>query len=262
MKYIYFITLLILASAALGSAQLDGLSSTCQNTLTQFLGDKNINNCFPFSAITPLATTTTIPDQNTLKTAADAICAKPKCSDNLVSTTLNQFKTSCQTDISNNQTLAQLVNVALSLYSPMRDSICYKNSTGGYCFIESEAAAEQILQSAPKGQNPAFTFAGAQKNQVCTPCNKAIFNTFFNYQNVNPSAFSDVQNATGKNINDVKGAIEGKCGQNFIDGKVGDSTEDPQKFQTESANQKSSAASLVANPVNFVVLVGSLLAML
>jgi len=247
----------------LGSAQFGGnLSAGCKDKLTQLLGDKDINKCFPFGSIAPLAASNSIPDQNTSKAAADAICSAPKCSDDLVSKTLNDVKTSCQQDISNKNSLALLVDVALSFYSPTRDSLCYKNSTDGYCFIESQAAVQQILQSAPKGQDPAITLAGAPKEEVCTPCNKAIFNTYFNYQNTNPNAFSDIQQTTGKDINDVKGAITGKCGKNFLDGKVGDSKEDPQKFQSESANQKSDAVSLITNRMSFVVLVGSILAML
>ncbi|CAB4397092.1 unnamed protein product [Rhizophagus irregularis] len=259
----YFITLLVLASATLGSAQFGGnLSDGCKNEMTKLLGDKDINKCFPFASVAPLASSTSIPDQNTLKSAADAICGAPKCSDDLVAKTLNEVKTACQQDISNKNPLALLVNAALSLYSPTRDSICYKNSTDGYCFIESQAAAQQILQSAPKGQDPAITLAGASKDVVCTPCNKAIFNTYFNYQNTNPNAFSDIQQVTDKDINTAKSALQGKCGKNFIDGNVGDSKEDPQKFQSESANQKSDAASLIANRMSLVVLVGSILAAL
>jgi hypothetical protein len=217
MKYIYFITLLILASATLGSAQFGGnLSDGCKNQLTKMLGDQEINKCFPFGSVAPLASSSSIPDQNTLKTAADAICSAPKCSDDLVSKTLNEVKTSCQEDIKNKVPLAQLVNVALSLYSPTRDSMCFKNSTDGYCFIESKAAVEQILQSAPKGQDPAITFAGAPKDEVCTPCNKAIFNTYLNYQSTNPNAFSDIQQVTEKDINNAKNAISGKCGKDFL----------------------------------------------
>jgi len=262
MKYIYFISLLILASATLGLAQFDSLSTGCRDKMTQLLGDKDINNCFPFTAVAPLATSNSIPNQATLKNAADAICEAPKCSDDLVAKTLNEVKTSCQEDIAEKRPLASLVNAALSLYSPTRDSICYKNSTDGYCFIESQAAAQQVFQSAPRGQDPAITLAGAPKDVVCTPCNKAIFNTYFNYQNTNPNAFSDIQQVTDKDINTAKNALQGKCGKNFIDGNVGNSKEDPEKFQAESANQKSDAASLIANRMSFVVLVGSILAAL
>jgi len=262
MKYTYFITFLTLASATLSLAQFDGLSDGCKNKMTQLLGDKDINNCFPFTAVAPLASSTSIPDQTTLKNAADAICGAPKCSDDLVSKTLNDVKTSCQEDINKKNTLVSLVNTALSLYSPTRDSICFKNSTDGYCFIESQAAAQQVLQSAPKGQDPAITLGGAPKETICTPCNKAIFNSYFNYQNTNPNAFSDIQQVNEKDINTAKNVLQGKCGKNFIDGDVGNSKEDPQKFQTESANQKSDATSLIANRMSLVVLVGLILAML
>jgi len=245
----------------LGSAQLSGnLSPGCESALTKLLGDKDINACFPFGAVTSLATSGQVPDQTTLKNAADAICADPKCSDALISQTQSTVKAACQADITANVTIAQLVDVAVTLYSPTRDSICFKNSTGGYCFIESYATTEQILQSAPANQNPALTFAGAPKEAICTPCNKAILNTYINFQNANPNAFADIPQITNQDITDGKNALTGKCGQDFLNGQIGDSTESPANFQTSS--QKSDAKSLIANRMSFVVLVGSLLATL
>ncbi|RIA91274.1 hypothetical protein C1645_875601 [Glomus cerebriforme] len=261
MKYIYFITLLVLASATFGSAQFDNISDGCKNKLTALLGDQNINACFPFTAITPLVSNTgSMPSQDALKKAADAICGLPKCSDSLVSQTQTDVKSACQADITAKNPIATLVDVVLTLYSPTRDSICFKNSTGGYCFIESQAATQQVLQSAPKGQDPTLTFAGAPKEAVCTPCNKAIVNTYLNFQKTNPNAFSDIKEITPQDIDNAKSALTGKCGPNFIDGQVGDSTESLDKFQSQSANQKSDAMYLIANRMSFVALVGTILA--
>uniref|UniRef100_A0A1D1XCL0 Elongation factor 4 n=1 Tax=Anthurium amnicola TaxID=1678845 RepID=A0A1D1XCL0_9ARAE len=265
MKYIYFITLLVLASVTLSSAQIDfgSLTDNCKNQLTQMLGNKDLNACFPFGTAATLFTSKGIPSDDALKSTADAICGAPKCSDSLVSKTMDNITSACQSDLNDPKSIASVVYIAVDLYSPTRDSVCFKNSTGGYCFIESQAAAQQILQSAPKGQNVALTFGGAPKNQVCTPCNKAIFNTYFNYQKSNPDAFTKIRNVTTQNIDDARDALSGKCGQNFLDGKTGDSTEDPAKFQsTLSSNQKSGATSLIANSMGYVVLVGVVLAML
>lgn len=267
MKYIYFIALLILASAYLGSAQLpngSNLSDGCTSALTKIFGDKDVNACFPFSAVIPLATSkNSIPDSNTLKTAADSICAAPKCSDSLISKTQADFKAACQQDLNNKNPTATLIGSLIPLYSPTRDSVCFKNSTGGYCFIESLTTAEKIYQSNPN-QDPVLTFAGAPKEVVCTPCNKAIVNTYFNFQKTNPDAFTGIPNASNKNIDTAKNALEGKCGANFLDGQIGNSEESPTKFQDDNKiNSKSSdAISLIANRWSFVALLGTILATL
>jgi hypothetical protein len=217
MKYIYFITLLILVSATGGLAQLEnsGLSDSCQSTLTKLLGDKDINACFPFTSVAPLATTNK-PNPDALKTAADKICGLPKCSDDLVTKTQNDIKAGCQQDLDKDNDIAKLIYYTVILYSPTRDSICFKNSTGGYCFIESLEALQQVYESAPKGQDPAMTFAGAPKEVVCTPCNKQIVNTYLNFQKSNPQAFAEIKEIKEKDLDTAKNALSGKCGADFI----------------------------------------------
>lgn len=264
MKYIFFITLLVLASVSLSSAQFEigKLSDGCKNQLTQMLSDKDINDCLPITSITSIFASGKSPDPNTLKNAADSICGEKKCSDDLVAKTKNNIKGACQQEISNNNTLVQAAVGIVSLYSPIRDSVCYKNSTDGYCFIESSIAAQQILQSAPPNQDPTLSFAGAPKEEVCTPCNKAILNTFFNYQKSNPDAFSEIKQVNDQDINTAKNALTGKCGANFLDGNVGNSKESPDKFQNQ-ASSKSDAMSLIANRMSYVaVLVGLIFSML
>src|SRR6266498_1783819 len=99
MKYTYFITLLVLVSVTLSSAQFDAgnLSDGCKNKLVELFSDKEINACFPFASVAPVLTSSSgkVPDQTTLKSAADAICGAPKCSDDLVSKTRNSVKDAC-----------------------------------------------------------------------------------------------------------------------------------------------------------------------
>lgn len=259
MKYIYFISLLILASAMLSSAQLDGsgLSDNCKNALESLIGNKDVNACFPFLSVAPvILSNNTSPDPATLSKVADSICGLPKCSDSLVTTTTASVKTGCQSDLASNNTSAEFVYYVLLLYSPTRDSICFKNSTGGYCFIESLQNINQVYQP---GQDPISAFTNAPPTTVCTPCNKAISNTYLNYQQSNPGNFADIKEISSNDIDTFKRALSGKCGQNFLDGQTGDTT----ASVTADLPKKNSAISLVVNRLGFVALVGgSILAIL
>src|SRR6266540_1863001 len=216
MRYICFITLLILASATLGSAQLEvNLSESCKDQLETIVGSDKVNSCLPLSALLPIVSSTT-PDPAIMATAADKICALPKCSDDLISKTQSGFKTACKTDLDSNNQIASFINNAFLLYPPTRDSVCFKNSTGGYCFIESYVAADQVVKSAPKGQSPLLTFIGAPKETVCTPCNKAISNTFTEFQKKNPEAFTAIPKFDPQDLEQIKSGLTTKCGDKFL----------------------------------------------
>jgi len=260
MKYIYFISLLILSSAILSSAQLDGsnLSGSCKAKVEQLIADKDINACFPFLSVAPVVLNNQT-DPASLTKLADSICGLPKCSDNLVSKTRADIKAACQSDLSSNNMSAEFVYYILILYSPARDSVCFKNSTGGYCFIESMESAGTIYKP---GQDPTSAFVNAPNNVICTPCNKAIANTFFNFQQSNPDLIAEIKELSASDIDSIKRGLSGKCGKTFLDGTVGDSTLTPTDLSQQQDNKPNSAISLVVNRLSFVALVGSVIAIL
>ncbi|CAG8683806.1 14649_t:CDS:2 [Funneliformis caledonium] len=264
MRYTSIITLVILASTTLSSAQFDdmGLSQSCMDEAQKLIGSQEINACIPISSLASLFTGSQKGDKETvMKTVADSICSLPKCSDSLIASTQKDFRAACQQDLKANNDAVTLIDVAISLYSPSRDSMCFKNSTDGYCLIESYSAAKQIFENAPKDQSPILTFVGAPKEQVCTPCNKAIANTFNNYQKQHPEAFTDIKDYNDKDVENAKSALTGKCGESFLDGQIGDTKQNPAEFQKQSSPNKSGASSLIANGLSFATFVGSMIAL-
>ncbi|CAI2177705.1 18965_t:CDS:2 [Funneliformis geosporum] len=265
MRYIYIITLVILASTTLGSAQFDhfDLSQSCMDEAQKLIGSEEINACVPISSFASLISNSKSENEEAaMKTMADSICGLPKCSDSLVASTQKDFRAACQQDLKAKNDLANSIDAAIALYSPLRDSICFKNSTDGYCFIESYTSLKQINDKAPKNQSPVLTFAGASNEQVCTPCNKAITNTFNNYQKVHPEAFTAIQGYSDKDVETAKNALTGKCGESFLDGQIGDTKQKPSEFQQQSSPNKSDASSLIANGLSLATFVGSLIALI
>lgn len=262
MRYTSIITLVILASTTLSSAQFDNmnLSKSCMDEAETLIGSSDINACIPISSFASLFTGSQKGDNEAvMKTVADSLCSLPKCSDSLIASTQKDFRAACQQDLKANNDFITSIDAVITLYSPTRDSMCFKNSTDGYCFIESYSAAKQIIGNAPKNQSPILTFVGAPKEQVCTPCNKAIANTFNNYQKQHPEAFTNIKDYNDKDVENAKSALTGKCGQSFLDGQIGDTKQNPAEFQKQSSPKKSGASSLIANGLSFVTFVGSMI---
>ncbi|CAG8757912.1 16252_t:CDS:1, partial [Acaulospora colombiana] len=82
-------------------------------------------------------------------------------------------------DLAQNYTDVVLLTEIIPLYSPIRDSICFKDPSGGYCVTDDFIAAQKYGLN----QSSLNPLSNIPASVICTNCNKAIVNTFLNYEN-------------------------------------------------------------------------------
>ncbi|CAJ0845606.1 13003_t:CDS:2 [Entrophospora sp. SA101] len=178
----------------LTSAQSSSLSQACiNNGISPLISNQELNTCIPLASLAPVASAGGIPTDTVLIQAADKLCAAVKCSDNLITTVRNNFEQACATDLDNQVPAALAIDFIFSYYPPIRGSLCLKNSTNGYCFVETFDNVNEYMKNNPSvAKSLSFDSAldilsQAPTNIVCTTCNKAIAGNFFNYQDANPN---------------------------------------------------------------------------
>jgi hypothetical protein len=201
MKLIKYLTF-SLSLITLVSAQ----SKPCQDSIAALLSDKELNACLPLLALAPLASGNITLTQ--LSTAADTICPLKKCPDGTITKNRNSVEQACSSDLTNQNVLA--VDFFLTYYSPIRDSACLKNSTNGYCFIETLSNA-QLNNISPFSPDFFTTYLQAPSAIVCTDCNKNIASYFFTFQNTNPNINKQFTDKAAT----IKTALDNKCGSDF-----------------------------------------------
>src|SRR6266511_1902239 len=193
-KYLAFILLFITLTSA--QTTIPGASKACSDQITGLIGNKDLNDCLPLATFIPLASGNVTETQ--LTQIGDKICGINKCSDSVITTTRNNVEQACSSDLStaNPSPFVLLADFLLTYYSPLRDSACIKNSTNGYCFVES---FHNIQSNNLNPLSPDFitTYLQEPTTIVCTDCNKKIASNFFNFQNANHDTtkrFSDKTN--------------------------------------------------------------------
>ncbi|CAG8529164.1 2181_t:CDS:2 [Cetraspora pellucida] len=175
---ITFITLVITKSY---QYNFSSLSPDCSTAVQNFLNSSDFNSCFPYNQLSnQIDYFANIQDLSGIESkiigVEDSICKLPKCSDSVISNFNSTFHSKCSTDIAAKRTDALSISALIYEYSPLRDSLCFKNSTGGYCLIET---FENFLKD---GGN----YANLSSQVLCTTCNKAIINTWVNYIKSHP----------------------------------------------------------------------------
>ncbi|CAG8637642.1 2128_t:CDS:1 [Ambispora gerdemannii] len=220
----------------LSSAQSGGLfgmginiSQNCQKTVESFIGDKELSACFPFltfasSYIFPGGKNST---EDPYVSQVNSLCSLPKCNAKIINDTLTKFNTGCAGDLASKNTIASAVQGFISVYSPYRDALCLKNSTGdGFCVIETKNAILNYTKTANSTNSTNYRNVSDVLNNIpsetlCTNCNKGLLTILLgfekNYTDLlkNPlfSSFSNQEPA-------VKDALANKCGESFLDGST------------------------------------------
>ncbi|RIA92306.1 hypothetical protein C1645_820907 [Glomus cerebriforme] len=291
MKKSFFTSLFLVASASLGFANnlpvpvtpklppslptadpitlISELSPQCQAALFSIVANPEFFQCVPVAALLPLLTDPTLlpsvikdPLHNAPKLLpiVDAVCADPKCSEKGVAAASQAVAEGCAKDANN--PLVPLIQGVLLFYSPVRDVICFKDNKDQYCTVETVTT---VLTLPPPPKD--FKLLGglidklavAEPKFICTPCNKAMVNTLIDFFEEHPEALAIVEEVfhIGQEelfVAKLYGFL--KCGFQFLDGKVPDSTIDPSKFTYQNTDDKSVASQQEIN----LFMLGSLLA--
>nr|CAG8472622.1 14228_t:CDS:1 [Entrophospora candida]CAG8545142.1 12907_t:CDS:1 [Entrophospora candida] len=210
-KCLAFNLLLIVITLTSAQSQFSKISDACTQVLTPLISDKELNACIPLASLAPSGKNDTY---DTLVKGADKLCAVDKCSDNLITTIQNNIEKGCTTDLTNQVPEVLAIDFLFTYYSPIRDSACLKNSTNGYCFIETIDKLknyEKNITDVNSFDSALDSFNQLPTDVVCTTCNKAIANTFFNYQDANP----DRTKRFATSVSSVKSTLGNKCGADF-----------------------------------------------
>ncbi|CAG8833728.1 34772_t:CDS:1, partial [Gigaspora margarita] len=143
---------------------------------------------------------------------SNGICLSPKYSDKGVQSVIQTIENECITDLNNNNTFVELIFSIAVFYSPLRDSICFKNNDV-FCIHETA----DITLNYINGNNIIDAIAVADPEHVCTQCNKDIINTFDNFLKNNPLALQALSRAgfNQTHIDTVKTGVAVKCGIKF-----------------------------------------------
>ncbi|CAG8786365.1 26017_t:CDS:2, partial [Dentiscutata erythropus] len=217
MKYLrfilhLFITFITLITKSYAQFSTSSLSSQCSSAVQTFLNSSEFNACFPYNKLTSQINSATsfqsiATSEKQLISVEDSVCSLPKCSDSLISNFNSTFQSKCSDDIAKNNTETMGIYDFIYVYSPFRDSFCLKNSTGGYCVIET---LENIENAQIQG-----SYTNLSSKVLCTTCNKAIANTLLNYMKSHPPP-SDLSTASTF----LTTELNQTCGPSFLDGNV------------------------------------------
>ncbi|RIB29614.1 hypothetical protein C2G38_1041804 [Gigaspora rosea] len=179
------------------------LTSTCLTELIiKLSGNSELNNCASFTKLAQLQNTTDP------KPILDSYCSAPKCNDNTTSTAATELKSQCATDLAAKDPIVTAVKNILVFNSPLKDSLCFKNSSGGYCDLDPNS--KDILGYIG-GMN-----ATPPTDINCNDCNKAILNTFVNYFKQHPESTTELSTDSTS----FENLVSTKCGASFLNGTV------------------------------------------
>ncbi|CAG8776983.1 2641_t:CDS:2, partial [Dentiscutata erythropus] len=198
------------------------ISSTCQQEILKLAGSSDLNSCASFTKLAQLQNTTN-PQQ-----ALDTYCAAPKCSDNTTSADATELKTQCATDLSVNDPNVIAIKQIFVFNSPIKDALCFKSSSGGYCYLDPNSNSIMGYISGLNATTPT--------DINCTDCNKAILNIFYNYIKANPASASDLT----IDPTSFQTLVTSKCNSSFLDGAV------PTPTSSSSPTAKSGSISMHA----------------
>ncbi|RIB27368.1 hypothetical protein C2G38_2137849 [Gigaspora rosea] len=112
------------------SAQED-LSITCQQGLDKISSTPEFNNCASFLKLASLQNPTNDP-----KPIYDSYCSATKCSESTTSAAADDLKSQCQTELTTKDSFTTYLKTVLVFNSPLKDSLCFKDSSGGYCNLD------------------------------------------------------------------------------------------------------------------------------
>ncbi|CAG8791932.1 16762_t:CDS:2 [Gigaspora margarita] len=200
------------------------LSLTCQQEQAKLNSSSDLNNCASFVKLMPL-------HGATMQSSAqiyDSYCSAPKCSDNTTTNDANELKSQCQQELAAKEPFTTYLKTVLAFNSPLKDSLCFKNASGGYCGLDETTAATLNYILGLNSTQPA--------NLNCNDCNKAILNTFMNYIKQHPESQADLP----IDQSSFQTLVTSKCGNSFLDGSVPNTSNPPKKASGNSMHVLSS----------------------
>ncbi|RIB29953.1 hypothetical protein C2G38_2055266 [Gigaspora rosea] len=214
---------------------IGNLTNTCQVALLNIITSPEFLKCVPVNALLPLLPMLSeieyikknpkelLKYLDPIDQFSNGIRSAPKCSDNFVQSTINAIEDKCLTNLTSNNPIAELIYDAAVFYSPLRDSMSFKNNNV-FCIHET-ANITLNLPDSPfniTGNTIIDAIAVAEPGQVCTQCNKDIINTFGNFLKNNTLALQVLAQAgiNQTRIDTMKIGVAVKCGINFEDGAV------------------------------------------
>ncbi|CAJ0762707.1 24218_t:CDS:2 [Entrophospora sp. SA101] len=229
-------------------ALVEDLSQSCQTALLSILTSSELIQCIPIPAFLPLLPILVDPSeiaslisnpktglqklQPNLIEFSNEFCAAPKCSDQGVAYAIKTIQTGCNPD-DMKTTAMKIIFPAAVFYSPVRETICFKDSgnPSHFCLVENDITTSINLPKSPfnlGGGDFIDSIVVADPTAICTTCNKAIYNTIDNFINSNDLA-KKILAGDQVLLYQVRVFFAIKCGIGFEDGKVPDPSQPPPK---------------------------------
>ncbi|CAG8800565.1 207_t:CDS:2, partial [Dentiscutata erythropus] len=118
---------------------------------------------------------------------ATIICSLPKCNDTFIQKSIQSVSDGCSNSSNQKSEIIPILFPGLVFYSPLHDSICFKDNKAEFCWIDSAAI---IYGNSFSTSDYSDTFY----KPFCTLCNKAIVNTFFNLISTSENAQKLISN--------------------------------------------------------------------
>jgi len=220
---------------------LGDLSKQCQTTLLGIVTSPEFLKCIPIQSLLPLLPLATDPSIITNFIADPAknyaplekpvlqfstlFCPAPKCSDKGVSDAIKAIQGGCKDDLAKKNSLIVMIFDAAVFYSPLHDSLCFEFGKT-FCWDETILTAISLPPSpfTLTGNKFLDAVAVADPTAICTKCNQALVNTFFNFI-FDKSNDLARQILAGLGVDDKKLALAKtfvavKCGLKFEDGTI------------------------------------------
>ncbi|THH26917.1 hypothetical protein EUX98_g7270 [Antrodiella citrinella] len=254
----------VAAGLGLASAQLSGLSSSCQSTLTSIVISPS-STCLNAQALLGVVTTAANsslvgPINNWLT----GMCAQPACSNDTLTTIVHNVTSGCSSDLQSigagALNITDAVSIVLSAYPDIREIGCLTdaNDNNSLCVTETLTNVQNATGTTLSGSDLVSVLVSILSGQtskippsaLCTDCNKAAFNII-------NSDFPDLSNGS---VN-VDGNISSVCGADFINGTSPTGISQSAHSGTATAQGAASPAAL-ATPISIAgVFVSSLIAL-
>jgi len=216
----YLLVTLAVSSISLVSGQTfpSDVSQQCQQGAAGiFLS----NSCLPSQALLGLFTGTTTADQ--IPTVIGSICSQTPCDDSAISTAVSALTAACKQELASNETAIITLDGALSYYTPLIKGICAKNSTGGYCGIESFPVFFSLL-------NQTANINSTLASVPCTSCTTNLIAGFANYTPSTPPPQAVVDH--GKLVGQL---VQAQCGNSSSSNTTSTSSSNPSSTPKSSA---------------------------
>ncbi|CAG8471302.1 1307_t:CDS:2 [Paraglomus occultum] len=151
MKLALVSTLVLATSAAL-----------CASAYQTLLSNKDLLACYDFTSLYSDPTSAVTDPEKYESQFLDQFCTNPSCSADVFNKAFTPVVSACGADTYG----GAIADIIVRFYGPIKGASCLKNSTGGYCIIESTEKLTPYENANSVNDIPASV--------LCTTCNKAF----------------------------------------------------------------------------------------